>query len=523
MKSKYLIYTTLMAALAFNSACTKLQEEFRGELEEGSGEVVDPAALLTSSYTAFNVPYQQEQRWVLQEISTDAAMAPTRGGDWDDNGMHRSIHLHSWNADNGYMNSTFVSLGTLIFNATNVLRFNPDKKQAAEARYIRAVGLFDFIDLFGVAPIREGESLDDYRIPPTVMQPDEAMDFIINEITAILPDLDEGSTKTAYKASKNAARVLLMKVYLNRDVFANRQSPTFNTANMNKVVELAKEITASGIYEISPAGKYFDNFAPDNDQKSTENIFTLFNQNGVRGGNVDRTWNTIAHYNMNPGGWNGWCTLSDYYDKFTDNDERRGIYYNYPADTTSNRTKNFQRQNVGFFAGQQYNWSTNKPLMARNPANSPLSFTPEVTIRTSGATLETAGIRPMKYAFDYASNGQRNNDWVVYRYSDVILMQAEAILRGATGSPAEATTLVNNIRSERGINALSTLTLENLLDERARELYWEGWRRQDLIRFGVFLEAWQEKEADPDPKTLVYPIPSQQIAVNPNLTQHEGY
>jgi len=523
MKSKYLIYTSIMAFLAFNSSCTKLEEEFRGELEEGSGEVVDPGALLTSSYTAFNVPYQQEQRWVLQEISTDAAMAPTRGGDWDDNGMHRSIHLHTWNADNGYMNNTFVSLGTLVFNATNVLRFNPSKRQGAEARYIRAVGIFDFIDLFGVAPIREGESLEDYRIPPTVMQPDEAMDFIISEITAILPDLGEGTTKNAYVASQNAAKVLLMKVYLNRDVFANRQSPTFNATHMNKVVELAKEITASGLYEISPMGKYFDNFAPDNDQKSTENIFTLYNENGVRGGNVDRTWNTIAHYNMNPGGWNGWCTLSDYYDKFSDKDERRGIYYNYPADTTSNRTKNFKRQNVGFFAGQQYNWSTNKPLMARNPANSPLVFTPEVTIRTSGATLETAGIRPMKYAFDYASNGQRNNDWVVYRYSDVILMQAEAILRGASGSPAEATTLVNSIRTKRGINALATLTLESLLDERARELYWEGWRRQDLIRFGVFLQAWQEKDADPDPKTLVYPIPSQQIAVNPNLTQHEGY
>ncbi|MGH2622376.1 MAG: RagB/SusD family nutrient uptake outer membrane protein, partial [Sphingobacterium sp.] len=88
MKSKYLIYTSIMAVLTFNSSCTKLEEEFRGELEEGSGEVVDPGALLTSSYTAFNVPYQQEQRWVLQEISTDAAMAPTRGGDWDDNGMH---------------------------------------------------------------------------------------------------------------------------------------------------------------------------------------------------------------------------------------------------------------------------------------------------------------------------------------------------------------------------------------------------------------------------------------------------
>jgi len=162
-------------------------------------------------------------------------------------------------------------------------------------------------------------------------------------------------------------------------------------------------------------------------------------------------------------------------------------------------------------------------LMARNPANTPLVFTREVTIRTSGATIETAGIRPIKYAFDYSVTGQRNNDWVVFRYSDVLLMYAEAILRGGTGASTTPLALVNSIRVNRGVPALSSLTLDELLDERARELYWEGWRRQDLIRFGKFLQAWQEKPADPDPKTLVYPIPSQQIAVNPNLTQNPGY
>lgn len=521
MKLRTLLYIGLIASVvASTSSCTKLKEEFKGELEEGTSEV-EPGGLLTTAYISLNTPYQQEQRWVMQEISTDAAMAPTRGGDWDDNGMHRAIHLHTWNADNAYMNNTFVSLGTAIYNASNVLRYKPNAQQTAEAKFIRALAMFDLLDLYGVVPIREGEAMEDFRIAPEVLQPQAAVDYIVKDLNDILSSLPTDGA--AYVANRNAAKTLLMKIYLNKGAFVNRQAPTFAAEDMNKVITLAKEITMSAQYTVSAKGKYFDNFAPDNDVKSTENIFTLLNKNGERGGNVDRTWNTIAHYNMNPSGWNGWCTLSDYYDKFSASDERRGIYYDYAADTTSNRKKGFGRQNVGFFAGQQYNWSTNKPLMARNPSTAPLSFSREVTIRTSGATLETAGIRPMKYAFDYAASGQRNNDWVVFRYSDVLLMQAEAILRGGTGAAGEALALVNSIRINRGVTNLTTLTLDNLLDERARELYWEGWRRQDLIRFGKFLQAWQEKAADPDPKTLLYPIPSQQIAVNPNLKQNPGY
>ena len=524
MKLKSILYLALAGTLMGGTiSCTKLNEEFNSELEEGDASNVDAAGLLITAYNSLNTPYQQEQRWVLQEISTDAAMAPTRGGDWDDNGMHRAIHLHTWNADNGYMNNTFVSLGSAIFNATNVLQFNPSAQQAAEARFLRALTMFDMLDLWGVVPLREGESFEDFRIAPEVLQPQAAMDYIIKDLEEIIASLPDNGPNAAYIANKNAAKTLLMKVYLNKGTFLNRQAPTYPAEDMNKVISLAKEITASGKYSVAAKGKYFDNFAPDNDAKSTENIFTLFNKNGERGGNVDRTWNTIAHYNMRPGGWNGWCTLSDYYDKFSATDERRGIYYDYPADTTSNRKKNFHRQNVGFFAGQQYNWTTNQPLMARNPSSAPLSFTAAVTIRTSGATLETAGIRPMKYAFDYAVTGQRNNDWVVFRYADVLLMQAEAILRGGTGSPAEALTLVNSIRTNRNVPAFTSMTLDNLLDERARELYWEGWRRQDLIRFGKFLQPWQEKQVTNDPKVLVFAIPSQQIAVNPNLTQNEGY
>ena len=109
-------------------------------------------------------------------------------------------------------------------------------------------------------------------------------------------------------------------------------------------------------------------------------------------------------------------------------------------------------------------------------------------------------------------------------------MKAEAILRGGTGATnaggygTSALDLVNAIRTHvsRGATPFSAVTLDQLIDERGRELYLESWRREDLIRFGKFLAPWQEKPTD-DPKYLLFPIPNGQLAANPNLTQNPGY
>ena len=493
-------------------SCTKLNEEFRSNLEQG--DAISATELLVSAYNTLNGPYQQGNRWCMQELSSDEAIAPTRGGDWDDNGRHRALHLHTWNADNDYMSGCFNQLGTAIFQSSNVLRNQPNAQQAAEARFIRALALFDMVDLWGKAIYRE--DLDNFKNDPKVLEAGEGLDYILGEVNSLMKDLPTGGP--AWVASQNAARVLLMKIHLNRGAFTNRQAPTFAVEDMNKVIELANQITG---YTLSAPGHYFDNFAPDNDAKSTENIFTLYNKEGDRGGGVGNAYNTIAHYNMTPGGWNGWATLGTFYDKFTAGDERLGFDYNYPALNKPNPAKN---KTVGFLIGQQYNLTTGAPLMARNPSSKPLVFTHDITIRTSGETLETAGIRVLKYAYDHASaSGQKNNDWVIYRYADVLLMKAEAILRGGNGTPQDALDIVNAIRTNRNAPALTSLDLNTLLDERGREMYWEGWRRQDLIRFGKFLGTWVTKPEPGDPKELLYALPSQQIAVNPSLKQNPGY
>src|SRR5690606_22864161 len=137
MKTSIIYRVIVCVAVGLSFSCTDLDEHLRSELEQGISDV-NTADLLTGAYTALYTPYHQDQRWVLEEISTDAAMAPTRGGDRDDNGIHRAIHQHTWNPDNSFMNSTCNSLLTVQFQASNVLRNDPSPTQAAEARFLRA-------------------------------------------------------------------------------------------------------------------------------------------------------------------------------------------------------------------------------------------------------------------------------------------------------------------------------------------------------------------------------------------------
>ena len=496
------------ASLVFSS-CTKLDERFRSEIEVNNSGTLTASQFLVSAYGSLNGPFQQGDLWHVQQHTTDEVIAPTRGGDWDDNGQWRALHAHTWNADQGQIRGAFNGLLSAQFSASNVLQFKPSTQEAAEARFIRALSMYAVLDGYDQVPYRS--DLTNYKILPATLKGTEAVTFIVAELNAIINDLPDAGA--AYLANKNAARALLMKLHLNKGVYANRAAPTFDAADMNQVITLADQIINSGKYTLSNV--FFDNFAPDNDTRSRENIFTLYNQAADRGGNVRGYAFQVSHYNMNPGGWNGFTTLSDFYDKFEAVDERRGIFYAYPGSLPNPG----RRINVGFLVGQQYDLTTDAPLKDRK--NNPLSFTREVKLRETGDNLEITGIRVIKYPYDYGTSGdQKNNDFAIFRLADVMLMKAEALLR--TGRAAEALVLVNSIRVKRKATPMVSVNLDQLLDERGREMYWEGWRRNDLIRFGKFLQPWQEK-AQSNPRNLLFPIPSDQLAVNSNLTQNPGY
>jgi hypothetical protein len=371
---------------------------------------------------------------------------------------------------------------------------------------------------------------------------DSAVQFIIDELTAVLPDLPASSTMD--KAGKDAANFLLMKLYLNRGAFVNRAAPTFADADMQKVISIGNEIISGGKY--SYTANYFDNFSPTN-SGTKEGIFGYPNTSGVSANNsgIHNRWYSTLHYNQygpkNPqAGWNGFSTVADFYNSFGVNstptqtpkdtllDTRiGGRFYKGSTDISGVRP--------GLLIGQQYN-EAGQPLKDRK--GNLMIFNPNIVenLKETGNDLEIKGIRVVKYVPDYSNNGANYSgpagNWLIlFRYPDVVLMVAEAKMRAASADNAGALAMVNTLRSARGAAPLTSMTLVNssnisdpatLLAERGRELYWEVMRRTDLIRFGVFTKAWYLKPAS-DPKYLVFPIPTSALAANPNLKQNNGY
>ncbi|TAD86778.1 MAG: RagB/SusD family nutrient uptake outer membrane protein [Bacteroidetes bacterium] len=519
--------TVAMAA----SSCTKLNEGLNATTTQANAEVflaatADLNVLIQSAYDGLQTFQNQDGPTSLFENSTDESLVPTRGGDWDDNGVWRVIHSHQWNADHAQVASSFNGLLQLVFNATNILTFiprstAPNKLQIeAEAKFIRAFAMFTVLDLYGQVPFRQpGENLLN---PPTVLKGTEAINFLISEVKSIRANLPNSSgPSTAGRATKDAADVMLMKMLLQKATYANRsQLPySFAAADMNEVVTLADGIINSGRYTLS--ANVWDNYAPNNSSISTENILVGLNIGGSRGGGVRSAWYKTNHYNMNKSGWNGFATLAEVYDRFEATDTRRGVVYPTGVSSLPNPGN---RINTGFLIGQQYDLSNDAALKDRKGA--PLSFTRAVASVESGNNLENTGIRVYRYPIDYAPANDNNadNDYVFYRYADVLLLKAEAQLRGGTGGAAQALAGVNTLRTRRGATALvGSVSLAQMLDERQREFYWDGWRRMDQIRFGTFLASRTLKPTVSDAKYLYYPIPTGALAVNPNLTQNPGY
>jgi starch-binding outer membrane protein, SusD/RagB family len=458
--------------------------------------------------------------FALMDHSSDEMMGPTRGTDWSDFGVWRQLHAHTWDPAHAQILTAWNDLNGGVFRATQVVDAPASTaRQVAEARFLRAFFAFYVMDLFGQVPFRP--STAPYDAIPEVMNRPQAFDFFVQDLRAArpaLPILTSGDS--AGTASQEAVDFLLARLYLNRAVYTTSTpaSPsagpyTFASADMDTVIARVQSIIDNPYTDLTT---YWDNFHWDNTTRSNELVFVKRENAGTAAGNFT-TFGWTLHYRQSPTNCcNGFVTLGAFYDLFEQADVRRRAFI--PEMTTPTGVW------AGILEGQQYDSFPN-PTTPIGPLNdrggNPLIFTREVDLFYSN---ERMGLRVIKYLFKPDQYDRLGTDFIFFRYADALLMQAEAYFR--RGQTAQALTIVNQIRAtdpnNRGASQLTSITEQDILAERGRELYWEAWRRQDQVRFGVFTAAWEQKPAS-GAHRVMFSIPQRAMDTNPNLVQIAGY
>lgn len=513
-----IVVLSLISIVALQS-CSDLELEATDSVIQDvsfTGLADSEASLVGLYASTWGMLGDQANFFALNEVTTDEQVIPTRGSDWGDNGLWRSLHNHTWKVDHGFLLSTWNQLNSKVLAATQIIDplSNSTDRQIAEAKFLRAFNMFFVMDMWGQNPFRE--ATDDPVSTPVVLSSAEAYAFILNDLNEAIGSLPNHSPSMETKgASKAAANFLKAKLILNSERY------TGTAPNYQEVIDAVNAVEASGF--ALQAG-YFDIFLPSVD---TETV--LYGEIGI--GN--RIWNGM-HYNIvtpdnGGGGWNGFSTLAEFYDLFegdpnqnyvgSGQEERRGWV---PDASNANNTDNYGI-GYGFLIGQQYS-ASGAPLSDR--AGNPLDFTREFSLTNSS---ETQAIRVIKYhphdpeVTDNNGSASFRSHEIIFRYADAHLMRAEAMLRN--GDAGGALAEVNQLRTLRGASALASVSLDDMIDERGRELYVEFFRRNDLLRFGQFTKNWEFKNPASvgDTSKNLFPIPLTALLSNPNLVQNPGY
>ena len=443
--------------------------------------------------------------------STDEMIFPARGADWK--GDLQPMFAHTWTPANGEIAGLYSGMSKIIAVSNNYIdvidgstTFNSDTDivvMRGEARFLRAFGYFLMLDHFGNVPLVT-TSVYDPKILPTQAARADIYNFIKTELTDLANNVLPATNQYG-RVDKYAAKALLAKLYLNSGVYLGQAN-----AALPDVVTLTTDIINNSPYSLDPVFKHV--FAWNNDVDNKENIFTMVcDSKNTAAENISYLFsitNLKDKFGSFADGWGGAATLPTFYRSFAANDIRRNIWLAGPQFAANGTTPIIAKDDQG--ADRQLNYVID--FKSTNPVNNADHWD---------------GVRGGKYLMDGIGGNMvarsLNNDMPILRFADVLMMRAEALYRQNAGS-AEALTLVNRVRNRGGnpVPALTSLTDANFLAERGREFAWEGWRRNDLIRFGKYNDAWDYKTASGAFHNL-FPIPQPQIQSNPNLVQNPGY
>lgn len=491
MKNINILISALILIATFS--CTKLDEKYFDQIPADQyPENADQVATLSvNAYKKLQNMADDGGWWFLaQEISSDELAGPTRGADWYDGGKWVDVHTHSWTNDTESVNRMW----SLFFDGINecnrtieTLRAIGENEEIlakiAELETLRSFFYYLLMDNYGDVPYVT-QILDEGAQPSKVAR-EVVYDSIVSNVEGNLKYLKTSDLK--YMATRNMAFALLAKLYINAEVYTG--TPQWEKAGQycDSVIE--------GPYSLSNDVK-----APflTNNENNSEIIFSIpYDEDNFQGFRLHmRTlhYQSNLTFDMSVGPWNGFAVVPDFFDTFEDTDLRK---------------------EADFMWGPQYA-STGEEII-ESVTGEPLVIDPYLPAlsMTDGFTpkqIRTTGARIVKYEIKMGAKENLSNDFPLFRLSDFYLMKAETEIRlGRNGDE-----WVNPIRVRAGVEPFSGCTLDQLLAERGREMFVEGHRRQDLIRFNKWQNSWWEKAAH-GPERNTFPIPQWAIDGNPNL------
>lgn len=533
---KYLKYLVVAASVVLLPACNNnLDEEVFSEVTEQTYNYQNAYEAMGIVYANMRSFFSHTNYYMAQETTADAIVQPANASGWDDGGIYKRMHLHTWNSENPQMANMWNSFYRGALNANRVIRqLETDilpiptgaSKEAliGEMKVARAFFYWMICDNFGDAPLVTEPTAE----LPSKSSRNEIYQFIVNEINAALPHLSEEKSQGMYgRFNKWAAKALLANIYLNAEVYTGE-------AKWNEVVTECNDIINSGIYRLDEYRSIFKTV----NEGSPEIIFAVpFDENLATGLSTHLySWHGALNRKVNmqstPWGSGSAMGVTQFIDTYDLDD---------------------QRLEETWLMGPQYAMDGVTPLMGTyDQAGKQLVFTKELP--DGMYTGEAEGYRMNKFEVKVGAMGSLSNDIPFFRYAQVLLMKAEGLLR--TGRQDEAAQLVTEVRLAHGFASnpgkaavsgqdllqdtryqhgyvedyqivdpgdTSPVQYGRLLDELGWEFAWEGHRRRDLIRFGVYTtKSWLSHQPNGAHRTT-FPIPQQAINSNPNLGQNDGY
>lgn len=512
----------ITGALLLAASCTNLDEEIYSKIPKDTF-LNDEAniALYTSR------PYTMLQKWgneqsmltLIMQLSNEVAIPKAYSGSWGEP-RYSEVQTHNIPPSNklsrcgwDFCFDGIAACNDAIYELEKLEQNDAAKKNIAEVKVLRAYYYLLAVDCFGNVPFSVNKTETDY---PKMKDRAFMLNWIEQEIADNIEYLDYDVNASTYgRVTKGVAQFILAKIYLNSEVWTG-------TKRYGEAEKICKELM-DGRYRL--ADTYKANFSLNN-ENGPEAIMAIpysstytkqgfyiymmtFNDDLQRPYKIGETWNGSM------------ICQPDFFETYEAGDTRKsdtwlygqvynadGSPYTY-ASVTLNPDGSTTTQNLPYILDGS---------LAAMPAG---EFT------TGIGRFDGARIIKWPYQTDGSLTNYQvsmENDFYLMRYSDVVLMYVEALIRQGRTADAAAVEEFKKIRTRAGLSPMSAseLTLDNFLLERQHELCMEGWSRQDLIRFGKYTEAWWAKPKGIDEYKLL-PIPDLRMGDNPNLVQNPGY